>query len=170
VFHDDQHGTAVVLTAALINALKVTGKKAEDLRVIVAGVGAAGTACTRMIMKLGVKNVIGFDRKGALTRDRSDLNPAKREYAEKTNPDQEHGSLKDLMRGADVFVGLSGPNLLDEADVQAMNSEAIVFAMSNPTPEIMPEIAMKHARIVATGRSDYPNQINNVLGFPYIFR
>lgn len=170
VFHDDQHGTAVVLTAALINALKVTGKKAEDLRVIVAGVGAAGTACTRMIMKLGVKNVIGFDRKGALTRDRSDLNPAKREYAEKTNPDQEHGSLKDLMRGADVFVGLSGPNLLDEADVQAMNSEAIVFAMSNPTPEIMPEIAMKHARIVATGRSDYPNQINNVLCFPGLFR
>jgi len=170
VFHDDQHGTAVVLTAALINALKIVKKKPEDLRVIVAGVGAAGTACTRMVMTLGVKKIIGFDRKGALTRDRTDLNSAKKGYAEMTNPDQEKGSIKELMKGADVFIGLSGPSLLDEDDIKAMNKDAIVFAMSNPTPEIMPEIAMRHARIVATGRSDYPNQINNVLCFPGLFR
>lgn len=170
VFHDDQHGTAVVLTAALINALKVTGKKPEDLKVIVAGVGAAGTACTRMVMKLGVKNIIGFDRKGALTRDRKDLNDSKREYAAETNPNQESGTLKECLRGADVFIGLSGPGLLEEADIQAMNKDAMVFAMSNPVPEIMPEIAGKHVRIVATGRSDYPNQINNVLCFPGLFR
>ncbi len=170
VFHDDQHGTAVVLTAALINALKLVKKKPGDLRVIVAGVGAAGTACTRMVMTLGVKKIIGFDRKGALTRDRTDLNSAKQAYAEMTNPDQEHGSIKELMKGADVFIGLSGPGLLDEDDIKAMNQDAIVFAMSNPTPEIMPEIAMRHARIVATGRSDYPNQINNVLCFPALFR
>lgn len=170
VFHDDQHGTAVVLTAALINALKLVKKKPADLRVIVAGVGAAGTACTQMVMTLGVKEIIGFDRKGALTRDRSDLNDAKKAYAEMTNPNQEHGALKELMKGADVFIGLSGPGLLDEADIKSMNEDAIVFAMSNPTPEIMPEIAMRHARIVATGRSDYPNQINNVLCFPALFR
>ena len=121
-------------------------------------------------MTLGVKKIIGFDRKGALTRDRSDLNSAKKAYAEMTNPDQEHGTLKELMKGADVFIGLSGPGLLDEDDIKSMNKDAIVFAMSNPTPEIMPEIAMRHARIVATGRSDYPNQINNVLCFPALFR
>ncbi len=170
VFHDDQHGTAVVLTAALINALKVVKKEPADLRVIVAGVGAAGTACTRMIQTLGVKNVIGFDRKGALSRDRTDLNPAKREYAESTNPNQEKGSLKELIQGADVFVGLSGPGVIDADDVQKMNKDAIVFALSNPVPEIMPELAAEHAAIVATGRSDFPNQINNVLCFPALFR
>ena len=170
VFHDDQHGTAVVLTAALINSLKIVKKRPEDLRVIVAGVGAAGTACTQMVMTLGVKNVIGFDRKGALTRDRDDLNDAKRSYAEMTNPNQEKGSLKELIKGADVFIGLSGPGLLDEEDIKAMNNDALVFAMSNPTPEVMPDIALKHARIVATGRSDFPNQINNVLCFPGLFR
>jgi malate dehydrogenase (oxaloacetate-decarboxylating) len=170
VFHDDQHGTAVVLTAALINSLKVVSKQPADLRVIVTGVGAAGTACTRMIQTLGVKNVIGFDRRGALTRDRKDLNAAKRAYAENSNPDQEHGSLKELIRGADVFIGLSGPGVLEEEDVRAMKDDAIVFALSNPIPEIMPEIAAKHATIVATGRSDFPNQINNVLCFPGLFR
>ncbi|MDF1752371.1 MAG: NAD-dependent malic enzyme [Verrucomicrobiales bacterium] len=170
VFHDDQHGTAVVATAALINALKVVGKKAEDLRVIVAGVGAAGTATTQMMLSLGVKNIIGFDRKGAIYRGRDDLNSEKQKYAEMTNPDLIQGSLKELMRGADVFVGLSGPDILDEADVEAMADDAIVFAMSNPTPEIMPEVALRHARIVATGRSDFPNQINNVLCFPGLFR
>ena len=170
VFHDDQHGTAVVLTAALINALKVVGKKPEDLRVIVAGVGAAGTACTKMVQRLGVQNIIGFDRKGALTPERDDLNDAKRAYAETTNPEKEKGTLSELMKGADVFIGLSGPGVITEDDVRAMNSDSIVFAMSNPTPEIMPEIAHKHARIVATGRSDYPNQINNVLCFPALFR
>ncbi len=170
VFHDDQHGTAVVLTAALINALKVVGKKPEDLRVIVAGVGAAGTACTKMVQRLGVQHIIGFDRKGALTPERDDLNDAKRAYAETTNPEREKGTLSELMKGADVFIGLSGPGVITEDDVRAMNSDSIVFAMSNPTPEIMPEIAHKHARIVATGRSDYPNQINNVLCFPALFR
>jgi malate dehydrogenase (oxaloacetate-decarboxylating) len=170
VFHDDQHGTAVVLTAALINSLKIVSKQPADLRVIVTGVGAAGTACTRMIQTLGVKNVIGFDRRGALTRDREDLNAAKRAYAENSNPDQEHGSLNELIRGADVFIGLSGPGVLKEEDVRAMKDDAIVFALSNPIPEIMPEIAAKHATIVATGRSDYPNQINNVLCFPGLFR
>ncbi len=170
VFHDDQHGTAVVLVAAFINALKVIGKQAEGLKVVVAGVGAAGTACTKMMMKLGVRNIIGCDRKGAVTKSRDDLNAAKREYADITNPNQESGSLKDVIRGADVFVGLSAPKLLDENDIAGMNKDAIVFAMSNPVPEIMPELALKHAAVVATGRSDYPNQINNVLCFPGIFR
>ena len=170
VFHDDQHGTAVVLTAAMINALKLVDKSPADLRVIVAGVGAAGTACTQMIQTLGVKDVIGFDRRGALTRDRTDLNTAKRSYAETTNPGNESGSLKELIRGADVFIGLSGPGILDEDDVKSMNDKSIVFALSNPVPEIMPEIAARHAAIVATGRSDFPNQINNVLCFPGLFR
>lgn len=170
IFHDDQHGTAVVLVAALINAMKLVDKKYEDLKVVVAGVGAAGTACTKMMMALGIKNIIGCDRKGALNNKRTDLNDAKREYAEISNPNQEEGTLKDVVRGADVFVGLSAPNLLDEADVAAMAKDSIVFAMSNPVPEVMPEIALKHAKVVATGRSDYPNQINNVLCFPGIFR
>jgi len=170
IFHDDQHGTAVVFIAALINALKVVKKEAKDLKVVVVGVGAAGTACTKMMMKLGVLNVIGCDRSGALHKGRTGLNEAKQEFMELTNPNQESGSIKQVMRGADVFVGLSGPNLLDESDIMGMNERAIVFAMSNPTPEVPPEIAAKHAMVVATGRSDYPNQINNVLCFPGIFR
>jgi len=170
VFHDDQHGTAVVLVAAFINALKITGKKPEELKVVMAGVGAAGTACTKMLLDLGVKDIIGFDRKGALTRDRDDLNDAKRAYAEISNPNQSKGTLKELIAGSDVFIGLSGPNILNEDDIKKMNKDSIIFALSNPTPEIAPEIAMKHARIVATGRSDYPNQINNVLCFPALFR
>ncbi len=170
IFHDDQHGTAVVFTAGLINALKVVKKRPEDLKVVVVGVGAAGTACTKMMMKLGIINVIGCDRNGALHRERTDLNDAKREYMELTNPHQEKGSIKDVMHGCDVFVGLSGPNLLDEDDLRHMNKDAIVFAMSNPTPEVSPELAGRYAAVVATGRSDYPNQINNVLCFPGLFR
>ena len=170
IFHDDQHGTAVVMTAALINALKVVNKKAEDLKVIVAGVGAAGTACTLMMQALGVKNIIGFDRTGALYEGRDNMNEAKQAYAASTNPERLSGSIGELMAGADVFIGLSGPNIIGEEEVSKMAKDAIVFAMSNPTPEIMPELAYKHAAVVGTGRSDYPNQINNVLCFPGIFK
>lgn len=170
VFHDDQHGTAVVMTAAFINALKLVKKKPEKVKVVVNGVGAAGTACTKMLQIFGVKNIIGCDRKGALATTREDLNEAKREYAESTNPNNETGSVKDVIKGADVFIGLSAPNILDIDDLKAMKKDPIVFAMANPTPEIMPEIAEPHVAIMATGRSDYPNQINNVLAFPGIFR
>lgn len=170
VFHDDQHGTAVVMVAALINALKIVDKKPADLKVVVAGVGAAGTACTKMMKDMGIANIIGCDRKGALTKDRDDLNAAKQEYADISNPHQESGTLKEVIKGADVFVGLSAPGLLEEQDIANMADKAIVFAMSNPIPEIMPDEAAKHAAVVATGRSDFPNQINNVLCFPGIFR
>lgn len=170
VFHDDQHGTAIVLAAALINAMKLTGKKAEDLKVIFNGVGAAGTACTKMLQNLGTKNIIGCDSKGAITVDRDDLNPSKRKYAETTNPNGEKGSLADVIKGADVFVGLSVPGILTVDHLKSMNKDPIVFAMANPTPEIMPEIAGPHVAIMATGRSDYPNQINNLLAFPGVFR
>ena len=170
VFHDDQHGTAVVMTAALINALKVVDKKAEDIKVIVAGVGAAGTACTNMILALGVKNIIGFDRTGALYEGRGNMNSSKQEYAARTNPHKVSGSLKENIQDADLFIGLSGPEIINSEDVSKMADKAIVFAMSNPTPEIMPEDAYPYVAVMATGRSDYPNQINNVLCFPGIFR
>jgi len=171
VFHDDQHGTAVVTTAALINALKITGKKAEDLKTIVCGVGAAGVACTKMLMGLGVRNIIGCDRKGAIYKGRTEnMNSMKDWYAENTNPNCLKGSLQEVLKDADLFLGLSGPGLLTEDDVKSMAKGAILFAMSNPVPEIMPEIAGPHVAVMATGRSDYPNQINNVLAFPGIFR
>lgn len=170
VFHDDQHGTAAVLTAAFINAFKLVDKKFENLKVVVNGVGAAGIACTKMLLDLGVKNIIGCDRKGALSQARDDLDAVKREYVEITNPQNESGSLYDVIKGADVFVGLSAPNTLRVEDLKAMNKDPVVFAMANPDPEIMPEIARPHVAIMATGRSDYPNQINNVLAFPGIFR
>ncbi len=170
VFHDDQHGTAVVTTAALINALRLVNKKPEDLKVVVVGIGAAGTACTEMFLNLGVKNVIGFDREGAISRDRPDLNPEKRRFAELTNPNDEKGSLKTIIKGADVFVGVSGPGVLDVEDVKNMARDPIVFAMANPEPEIRPEDAYDYVAVMATGRSDYPNQINNVLCFPGIFK
>lgn len=170
VFHDDQHGTAVVLTAALINALKVTNKNPENCKVVVAGVGAAGMACSKMMIALGFKNIVGCDREGALYLGRPNMNSSKVEYATFSNPQKEKGSLKDVIKGADIFVGLSGPNILDENDLKNMNKNAIVFAMSNPDPEIAPDIAYKYAAIFGTGRSDYPNQINNVLCFPGIFR
>ncbi|MFZ5492786.1 MAG: NAD-dependent malic enzyme [Pseudomonadota bacterium] len=170
VFHDDQHGTAVVLAAAFLNALKLTGKRAADLKVVVAGVGAAGTACTGILLELGVRNIIGCDRSGALSSARTDLNAAKREYLAMTNPDDESGSLKQVLRGADFFIGLSGPNLIGADDIKAMARDPVVFAMSNPDPEIDPAIALPLVAIMATGRSDYPNQINNVLCFPGLFR
>ena len=170
VFHDDQHGTAVVTTAALINALKLVRKKPKDIKVVVSGAGAAGTACSKMIMHLGVKNLIGCDSKGAIHNQRTDINQSKRWFADNANPDQEQGSLKEVLKGADVFVGVSAPNILDAEDIRNMEKDAIVFAMANPDPEILPEDARPVAAVVATGRSDYPNQINNVLCFPGISR
>ena len=170
VFHDDQHGTAVVTTAALINALKVVEKNVEKIKVIVSGAGAAGIACTKMIMHLGVKNLIVCDSKGAIHSKRTNLNPSKNWLAENSNPEKESGALKEVIAGADVFLGVSAPNIIGQKDVKNMAKDPIVFAMSNPDPEISPEEASPFAAVMATGRSDYPNQINNVLCFPGIFR
>ena len=170
VFHDDQHGTAVVVLAALINSLKITGKTFEELRVVVNGVGASGVACAKIIMAAGATNVVGCDSKGIVHEGREDLNPAKRWFAEHTNPEGRTGDLAEAVRGADLFLGLSAPDVLTVDDLKTMNEDPIIFAMANPDPEIRPEVAMGHARIIATGRSDYPNQINNVLCFPGIFR
>lgn len=170
VFHDDQHGTAIVMTAGLINALKLVKKKPEDLKVVFSGVGAAGVACTKMLQNMGVSNIIGCDRKGALVASREDLDAVKRAYAESTNPNQEGGSIHDVIKGADVFIGLSAPGIINVDDLKAMNDAPIIFAMANPTPEIMPDIAAPHVAVMATGRSDFPNQVNNVLAFPGIFR
>jgi len=171
VFHDDQHGTAVVVLAALINALKITGKRMEDIKVVVNGVGAAGVACSKIIMAAGVKNIVGCDQKGALYRGRTEhMNWVKDWYARNTNPDNEEGTIHDVIKGADVFMGLSAPGVIDTKDLQKMATKPIVFAMANPTPEIMPEEAEPFVAVMATGRSDYPNQINNVLCFPGIFR
>ncbi len=170
VFHDDQHGTAVVVLAALINSLKIVGKTFEELRVVVNGVGASGVACAKIIMAAGATNVVGCDSKGIVHEGREDLNPAKRWFAEHTNPEGRTGDLAEAVRGADLFLGLSAPDVLTVDDLKTMNEDPIVFAMANPDPEIRPEVAMGHARIIATGRSDYPNQINNVLCFPGIFR
>jgi malate dehydrogenase (oxaloacetate-decarboxylating) len=170
VFHDDQHGTAVVVLAALLNALKIVGKRMADIKVVVNGVGAAGVACTKIIMAAGVRNVVGCDRTGIVHRGREKLDASKVWYAEHTNPDGERGSVHDAMKGADVFLGLSAPGTISPDDLRRMANAPIVFAMANPTPEIMPEIAAPHVAIMATGRSDYPNQINNVLCFPGIFR
>ena len=170
VFHDDQHGTAVVTTAALINALKVVGKNVEKIKVIVSGAGAAGIACTKMIMHLGVKNLIVCDSKGAIHSKRTNLNSSKNWLAENSNPEKESGSLKEVIAGADVFLGVSAPNIIGQKDVKNMAKDPIVFAMSNPDPEISPEEASPFVAVMATGRSDYPNQINNVLCFPGIFR
>ncbi|MSQ09066.1 MAG: NAD-dependent malic enzyme [Dehalococcoidia bacterium] len=171
VFHDDQHGTAVVVIAGLINALKIIKKKPGDLRVIVVGVGAAGTACVIMLKKFGVKNIIGFDRQGALSRKRdySD-NRWKKWFADNTNPSNFSGTLSDAFKGADFMLGLAGPGLVTREMVAKMNKDAIVFALSNPNPEIFPEDIPDNVRIMATGRTDYPNQINNSLCFPGLFR
>ncbi|MGH9970576.1 MAG: malic enzyme-like NAD(P)-binding protein [Pyrinomonadaceae bacterium] len=171
VFHDDQHGTAVVVLAALINALKIVQKDMTQIKVVVNGVGAAGVACTKIIMAAGVRNVIGCDQAGALYPGRTEnMNWVKDWYARNTNPNREQGSVHDVIKGADVFLGLSVPGVIDEKDVQQMAEKPIVFAMANPTPEIMPEEAAPYVAVMATGRSDYPNQINNVLCFPGIFR
>jgi malate dehydrogenase (oxaloacetate-decarboxylating) len=171
VFHDDQHGTAVVVLAGLINSLKLIGKRPEDLKVCVLGVGASGVACSRIIMNYGVKNVIGFDRQGAVYAGRKEhMNEAKEWFAEHTNPEGFDGTLEEAMEGADMFLGLSGPNLVKPEWVAKMASDAIVFALANPIPEIMPSEVQGLARVIATGRSDFPNQINNVLCFPGLFR
>jgi malate dehydrogenase (oxaloacetate-decarboxylating) len=171
VFHDDQHGTAVVVLAALINALKITGKKMEDVKIVVNGIGAAGVACSKIVMAAGVKNIIGCDTTGALYEGRTEnMNWVKDWYARNTNPDNEQGTIHEVLKGADVFFGLSAPNILTPGDLDTMAKDPIVFAMANPTPEIMPEEAEGHVAVMATGRSDYPNQINNVLCFPGIFR
>jgi len=171
VFHDDQHGTAVVVLAALYNALKLIGKKMENLKVVVSGVGAAGVACSKIIMLAGVQNVIGVDRAGAIYKGRTEnMNIVKEWFADHTNADRVSGRLSECMRGADVFIGVSSPGLLTADDLKKMAPDAVVFAMANPVPEIMPEEALPYVRIMATGRSDYPNQINNVLCFPGIFK
>ncbi|MDQ3818417.1 MAG: NAD-dependent malic enzyme [Acidobacteriota bacterium] len=171
VFHDDQHGTAVVVLAALINALKIVGKKMEEVKVVVNGVGAAGVACSKIIMAAGVRNIIGCDQHGALYRGRAEnMNWVKDWYARNTNPDDERGSVHEVIKGADVFMGLSVPGVIGADDLKKMAEKPIVFAMANPTPEIMPEEAEPYVAVMATGRSDYPNQINNVLCFPGIFR
>ena len=170
VFHDDQHGTAVVVLAALINSLKIVGKKIEDLRIVVNGVGASGVACAKIMLSAGAKNVIGCDSRGIVHEGREGLNASKEWFAEHTNPEGRTGDLSDAVRGADLFLGLSVPGVLTVEHLESMNEDPIVFAMANPDPEIRPEDAIGHARIIATGRSDYPNQINNVLCFPGIFR
>jgi malate dehydrogenase (oxaloacetate-decarboxylating) len=171
VFHDDQHGTAVVTLAPLINALRIVKKEPQDLKIVFNGVGASGVAVSKIFMDYGVKNIIGCDRAGAIYAGRTEnMNFMKDWYAANTNPNQEKGSLEDVIEGADVFVGLSGPGTFTVPMVKKMNRDAIVFAMANPVPEIMPEEAAPYVRIMATGRSDYPNQINNVLGFPGVFR
>jgi len=170
VFHDDQHGTAVVVLAALINSMKITGKKIEDLRIVVNGVGASGVACAKIMMSGGAVNIVGCDSRGIVHIDRGGLNPSKQWFAEHTNPEGRTGDLSDAVEGADLFLGLSAPNVLSVDHLKSMNEDPIIFAMANPDPEIRPEEAYGHARIIATGRSDYPNQINNVLCFPGIFR
>ncbi len=173
VFHDDQHGTAVVVIAALLNACKVTGKKISDLRVLMLGLGAAGIAVTEMLEDAGVADVIGCDRKGALHTEREDwdsLDPVKQRFAEHTNKDKIGGGPNDVIEGTDLLIGLSGPGVIEAKSLAKMNADPLVFAMANPTPEVMPEEAAPFVRIMATGRSDYPNQINNVLCFPGIFR
>ncbi len=178
VFHDDQHGTAIVVLAALLNALKVSGKNLSDCKVVFSGSGASAIACAKLILRCGeigllpkVGDMIMCDSKGIVDRHRTDLNPYKREIAEHTNRDNQSGGLVDAMRGADVFIGLSQANLVTPAIVRSMNDKPIIFAMANPIPEIMPDAAREAgAAVIGTGRSDFPNQINNVLAFPGIFR
>ncbi|WP_420541888.1 NAD-dependent malic enzyme [Rubrobacter calidifluminis] len=170
VFHDDQHGTAVVMLAALINALKIVGKRIEDLKIVITGVGAAGVACAKILLSAGARNIIGCDRDGIVYRGREAADTSGGWFAENTNLEGLRGTLADAIEGADVFLGLSAPGVLSVEHVKKMARDPIVFAMANPDPEIRPEEAAGHARIVATGRSDYPNQINNVLCFPGIFR
>jgi malate dehydrogenase (oxaloacetate-decarboxylating) len=170
VFHDDQHGTAVVTLAAFLNALRVVGKRVEDVRVVLTGVGAAGIAVTRTLQAAGVRNVVGCDREGAVYRGRPGLTDVKTLYAADTNPDDIRGTADDALEGADVYIGLSQPGAVTAAAVARMAPDSIVFAMANPTPEVLPEDIAAHVAVIATGRSDYPNQINNVLAFPGIFR
>ena len=173
VFHDDQHGTAIVVMAALFNALKITGKRIEDMRVGMVGLGAAGIAVTRMLLRVGIGEIIGCDTHGLIHTERDDwdeMHPLKRWYAEHTNFEKRPGGPEDVLHGVDLFIGLSGARVIRAEALQRMNEDAMVFAMANPEPEVMPEDAAPYVSIVATGRSDYPNQINNVLAFPGVFR
>jgi malate dehydrogenase (oxaloacetate-decarboxylating) len=171
IFHDDQHGTAVITLAGLTNALKVVGKKKEDVKVVTNGAGAAAVAIVKLLLSAGFKNITMCDRKGAIYKDREGLNWIKEEMAEVTNLERKSGKLADMLVGADVFIGVSAPGQVTKEMVRTMNKDAIIFACANPTPEIFPEEAKEGgAKIVSTGRSDYPNQINNVLAFPGIFR
>ena len=171
VFHDDQHGTAVITVSAMLNALKLVGKNIEEVSAVVNGAGAAGTACTKLLMALGLKNVVVCDRMGALVPGLPGMTPAQAQLAEETNPQRKSGPLAEVIRGADVFMGFSAPGVLTGEMVKTMAPDAIVFACANPTPEIFPEEALAAgARVVGTGRSDYPNQINNVLVFPGLFK
>ena len=170
VFHDDQHGTAIVVLAALTNALTLVKKDLKNTKIVLSGVGAAGTAVARLLVAKGAKNIIGFDKDGLVYKDKGDSDPMRKWFVENCSPGDFSGSLADAMKGADIFIGVSAPNVLSEADIKAMAKDAIVFALANPDPEIDPVIARKHAAVVATGRSDQPNQINNVLVFPGIFR
>ena len=171
VFHDDQHGTAVVTMAAMLNALKLVDKKIEEVSAVVNGAGAAGTACTELLMALGLKNVVVCDRFGALYEGMPGMTEAQAVLAARTNPEKKQGALAEVVRGADVFLGFSAPNCLTGEMVKSMAADPVIFACANPTPEIFPEEALAAgARVVGTGRSDYPNQINNVLAFPGIFR
>ncbi len=171
IFHDDQHGTAVITLAGLLNALKLVGKNIHDVKIVTSGAGAAGIAIIKLLMSMGLKNVIMTDRKGAIYAGREGLNSIKEEIAQVTNLNKESGTLAEVIRGADVFIGVSAPGTLNRKMVQTMNHDAIIFACANPTPEIFPEEAKAGgAAVVSTGRSDYPNQVNNVLAFPGIFR
>jgi malate dehydrogenase (oxaloacetate-decarboxylating) len=170
VFHDDQHGTAIVTLAALESALRIVDKQPGDIKVVVAGVGAAGVAVSKILMGAGVVNIVGADRQGAVYEGRGGLNSSKEWFAENTNPTNQRGTLSEVMPGADVFIGLSGPDLITVEDVRSMAKDPIVFAMANPNPEIRPELISDIAAVIATGRSDFPNQINNVLAFPGVFR
>ncbi len=171
IFHDDQHGTAIITLAGMINALKIVGKKIEDVKIVTSGAGAAGIAIIKLLMSMGLKNVIMTDRVGAIYKGREGLNPIKEEMAEITNQAMEKGKLADVIKGADVFIGVSGPGTLTKDMVRTMAKDPIIFACANPTPEIFPDEAKEAgAAVVSTGRSDFPNQINNVLAFPGIFR
>lgn len=171
VFHDDQHGTAVVTLAGLVNALKIVNKNLQDIKVVINGAGAAGVAVTKLLLSSGVKNLVMCDRKGSIYEGRDNLDSSKEEIAKLTNRDKLKGSLAEMLKGSDVFIGVSAPNTVTEEMVRSMNDNSIIFAMANPTPEIFPEDAKKAgARVIGTGRSDFANQINNVLAFPGIFR
>lgn len=171
VFHDDQHGTAIIVLSGLMNALKIVNKKIEDLKIIVNGAGSAGTAITKLLLSYGAKNIIVCDRDGALNRNSTYSNPYFTELSNITNPNNESGLLCDVIKNADVFIGVSAPNIVSKEMVTSMNSDSILFAMANPTPEIFPDDAKNAgAKVIGTGRSDFPNQINNVLAFPGIFR
>lgn len=171
IFHDDQHGTAVICSAAIINALKIVGKQLADCKVVFSGSGAAGVAIAKLLMSQGLKKVIMCDRKGIISADDPGLTPAKQEIAAFTNAEHEHGTLADALKGADIFIGVSAPGIVSQKMVRSMAKDPIVLPMSNPVPEIMPDLALEAgARVVGTGRSDFPNQINNVLAFPGIFR